>query len=149
MIRKFKWLIIFLVLLYLVVFITSNNQTVKVNYIWNKPLFGYKHPTKQEVKEAEETGQPVPESSDPREIPLMILLFIAFLLGIFASSISGTLDRYKFKSNLRREKKALKIEKKNLDKEFKEKEKEIEKKQGEVESNLKQNQVNNSEPRKG
>ena len=123
MVRKLKWLVIFLLLFYLILFITANNQSITVYYLWNKPLFGYKPVPKEIIEKAQATGQPIPEPSEPREIPLILVLFTAFLFGVVVSSLFGSMQRFRFSSQIRQEKRGIKTEKKRLIQEEKERQK--------------------------
>ena len=125
----------------MIIFVTANTQTVTVNYFWGKPIFGFKHPTREEVQTAKREGKSIPEPYEPRQIPVMLIVFAAFLLGIIATSTFGTIERVKFKSKIKKEKRALKIENQKLAEEEKAKEKEMVKKIDEVKSANTQPQI--------
>ena len=63
---------ILLLLLYLVIFATANQQKLVVYYFYDKPLFGYKPVPKEIVQQALERGLEPPKSTEPREVPLIV-----------------------------------------------------------------------------
>jgi uncharacterized integral membrane protein len=141
MIRKIKWVVLLLAVVYLVIFITANNQTVVVNYFWGKPLFGFAHPTNEEMQIAKREGKPIPAPSEPRQVQLMLIILASFLAGVLSTWTLVTIDRLKFKSKVKKEKKELTKENQKLTEEMKTKEQEMAKKLEEAKSSNTQNQT--------
>jgi uncharacterized integral membrane protein len=124
MIRKLKWVVILLLLLYLVIFATANQQKLVIYYFYDKPLFGYQ-PVSQELKDlALQEGQPLPKPTVPREIPLIVVIFGSAILGVILSSLGGTIERFKYGSQLRQKHRELNSEKKRIKQAAKTREKE-------------------------
>ncbi|MBN2383741.1 LapA family protein [bacterium] len=107
--KAIKFLIAMLFLFVVIIFGTSNNEKVSINYWMGKPLLGYEtiQPANTAIAVEGETQSITAPVQVPRKLPLWVVLFLCFTIGFLMAYLIMLQDSIRTRTQLRRLKKRL------------------------------------------
>lgn len=105
--RKFKYLILILIIFYVAIFTKYNDQGITIYYWPGKPLLGVK-----EIKKDEITGKI--ESFEPKTLPVFAIVFASVIIGFIISWLLSLLQIASLKSDLKKANREISILTKEL-----------------------------------